>query len=686
MWSWLIMISDEHIHEAEQILIDGNQFDRDERVPFIKNLSSCDLLAVPGSGKTTALLAKLYCLAKHLPFKDRSGILILSHTNTAVNEIEHHLKPYCPKLFEYPNFVGTIQSFVNKFLANPACGIKYDSSIQINDNDMYEREAIKFYHSLEWKPTEPKGLKNKLFGRLNARQNDLTYEQKCNNIMKFLKDFELDLLNRKILYNNRSLYTHNGTSQLYYLELENWKHSLYEQGILNYKDSFYFAEWYINSYSNIKQILQSRFKFVFIDEMQDLEKFQIDIIDKLFFNENSSTVIQRIGDVNQAIYNSGTSVKVKADWIPRNQMYLNDSNRLTSDIANIVNSFTLDQQINESGEPRFETNGLRTLDQAIKPHLIMFDNQSKNRLRGKFKELIENHSLQETDEGKKYGFHILGWSATWGESQNDGRLRLENIFPEYNKNFKANKNTFDSLSEYLQNFDKSSKSLVVSKNIILKVLIHVLKLEKKTYTIIVREREVKRYFSVSEMIRFIKSNDNRYKSFKKFMYQWSMDLSTKMDYQAVYSNIKQFIFGEFKEWFNLTISSETSTFIGELSVPTASVPEFQSEPENSDLFGIKIGTVHSAKGQTHCATMYVETSYHSYETQKTKIIDALKKINHGFNLANNTNVRGKEALKMMYVGFSRPTHLLCFACLKENISGQEANFSSAGWELIDLTS
>ena len=316
----------------------------------------------------------------------------------------------------------------------------------------------------------------------------------------------------------------------------------------------------------------------------------------------------------------------------------------------------------------------------------MFNNQSKNQLRGKFKELIENHSLQETSEGKKYGFHILGWNAVWGESRNDGRLRLENIFPEYNKNFKTNKNTFDSLSEYLQNFDKSSKSLVVSKNIILKVLIHVLMLEKKTYTIIVREREVKKYFSVSEMIRFIKSNDNRYKSFKKFMYQRSMDLSTKRDYQAVYSKIKQFIFGEFKEWFNLTISSETSTFIGELFVPIASVPELETVPENSDLFDIKIGTVHSSKGQTHCATMYIETSYHSYETQKAKIIDALKKNNHGFNLTNNTDVWGKEALKMMYVGFSRPTHLLCFACLKENISGQEANFSSAGWELIDLTS
>lgn len=679
-----MIISDEHIREAEQILIAGNQFDIHERIPFIKNLSSCDLLAVPGSGKTTALLAKLYCLDKHLPLKNGSGILILSHTNAAVNEIEHHLKPYCPKLFEYPNFIGTIQSFVNKFLANSACYIKYNSNIKINDNDMYEREAIKFYHSLEWKSTEPKGLKNKLFGRLNVRQNELTYGQKCNNIQKFIKYFELDLLNRKILYDKRSFYTHSGTGQLYYLELENWKHSLYEQGILNYKDSFYFAEWYIKNYSNIKQILQSRFKFVFIDEMQDLEKFQIDIIDKLFLGESSRTVIQRIGDLNQAIYNSGKSVKVNADWIPRNQMYLNGSNRLTPLIANVVNSFTLDRQRNESGEPRFVTNGLRTLDNAIKPHLIMFDNQSKNQLRKKFKELIENHSLQETSESKKYGFHILGWNATWGESQNDDKLRLENIFPEYNKNFKTNKTTFDSLSEYLQNFDKTSKSLGITKNIILNVLVHILMLEKKTHTVSARTGEINKYFSTSEMMKFIMDNDEWYNKFKILLYQWSIKLRINEGCQNVYEDIKGFILNNFKDWFSLSITQPTISFLGERFIPSNS--NLESQRIAHDSIKIDIGTVHSAKGQTHCATMYVETSYHDYETQKAKIIDALKRNNHGFNLANNKDIRGKEALKMMYVGFSRPTHLLCFACLKENVLEHVNDFRCSGWEIIDLVS
>ena len=112
-------IKDEHIKEAELVLINGQEFDDLERKPFIKRLDTLDLLAVPGSGKTTALLAKLYCISKNLPFNDGSGILVLSHTNAAVDEIEKHLKSVCPMLFNYPNYIGTIQSFINKFLVYP---------------------------------------------------------------------------------------------------------------------------------------------------------------------------------------------------------------------------------------------------------------------------------------------------------------------------------------------------------------------------------------------------------------------------------------------------------------------------------------------------------------------------------------------------------------------------------------
>ena len=143
-------INPDHIKKAEAILIGGNEFN-DERIKFINCLDTLDLLAVPGSGKTTALLAKLYCIAQQLPLENNAGILVLSHTNHAIEEIEKVLKPICPQLFSYPNFVGTVQSFANKFVANQACFDLYGSYIRKNDDEISNQELISKFYSINFK-------------------------------------------------------------------------------------------------------------------------------------------------------------------------------------------------------------------------------------------------------------------------------------------------------------------------------------------------------------------------------------------------------------------------------------------------------------------------------------------------------------------------------------------------------
>ena len=115
----VISITDEDIEYAESILLKAGQKFDDERVEFLKDLNTLDLQAVPGSGKTTVLLAKLLIFERYMPFKNGSGVLVISHTNAAIDEIKSRIGAYCPKLFSYPNFIGTIQSFVNEFLAKP---------------------------------------------------------------------------------------------------------------------------------------------------------------------------------------------------------------------------------------------------------------------------------------------------------------------------------------------------------------------------------------------------------------------------------------------------------------------------------------------------------------------------------------------------------------------------------------
>lgn len=173
--------------------------------------------------------------------------------------------------------------------------------------------------------------------------------------------------------------------------------------------------------------------------------------------------------------------------------------------------------------------------------------------------------------------------------------------------------------------------------------------------------------------------------FKSNMYRWTLDIATNNDLVRTYNEIKTYIGTDLASLYEFEISGDVLAFLPDHYTARAinNVAIVTDEPHNID---IEVCSVHSAKGQTHCATMYVETSYHNYESQKKYVKHALKQNEHQFNLSNNLDVRGKEAFKMMYVGFSRPTHLLCFAVLKDNISMQEiTNMEQSGWIIIDLT-
>jgi len=96
---------------------------------------------------------------------------------------------------------------------------------------------------------------------------------------------------------------------------------------------------------------------------------------------------------------------------------------------------------------------------------------------------------------------------------------------------------------------------------------------------------------------------------------------------------------------------------------------------------VEVGTVHSVKGQTHTATLYMESNYQGdYESNRLKVCFEGK--NHNFSKNSKKDVYKKESLRMVYVGFSRPTHLLCFAVHKGRCD--ENAFRNNGWEVESI--
>ena len=74
-----------------------------------------------------------------------------------------------------------------------------------------------------------------------------------------------------------------------------------------------------------------------------------------------------------------------------------------------------------------------------------------------------------------------------------------------------------------------------------------------------------------------------------------------------------------------------------------------------DNIKLEIGTVHSVKGETHIATLYLDTFYRKYDISNYLILENL------LSLKNNLE-KNKERQNIIFVGASRPRYLLCFAC------------------------
>lgn len=144
-------ISNQEIESTEKLLLPEKAHFQEDARKVIRCWHSTDVSACPGSGKTTVLLAKLKILADRMPLENGAGICVLSHTNVAVEEIRKRLSGYADKLIAYPNYMGTIQSFIDKFVTMPYLRNITGHNVQVIDDLPYARQMLKrIYDEKKW--------------------------------------------------------------------------------------------------------------------------------------------------------------------------------------------------------------------------------------------------------------------------------------------------------------------------------------------------------------------------------------------------------------------------------------------------------------------------------------------------------------------------------------------------------
>lgn len=607
-------ITDNHIEELQAKT--GLIFDQERRHAIKEYV---DIQACPGSGKTTLIAAKLILLAKSWN-QGSSGICVLSHTNVAKNEIISRLEcdEHGRKLLSYPHFIGTIQEFVNRFLALPFCRSKGVEIKRIDDDVCFNYIESK----LSWK------ARKYLEGKPKASISNLQIRYVDSEFEKIIPGFK------------------KASPSESYKNLYSIKKAMLKEGFFFYREMFEFAKAYLDVNPSVIEAIRSRFPLALVDEMQDTQSHQDEIINQVFSYDGGA--LQRLGDTDQAIF-SGGDEEGSNSYNNLQLQAINTSHRFNSSVAVLAS--------------RLSTNKMTlSSTQAVnnaQPHTIyIVDEQSRMRVLSAFAHLCANNlHVNENHPIKAVG----GVGKNKPES-----LTIKHYFPSFEKNNSRTNFKPDKMIEYF----REAQMIVACNSGGFKIV-----LEGIRRLLLIADYE---YMPISQLKSVIKGRPNRIEINQKIIGIQNSDLN---DSQAWENNIKGLltVLGLMDKCALLAdfISyMAPSAITGDGTVPTNTYVEKIDGREIS----IELDTIHAVKGETHAATLILETMYYQYDVHQ--MLDYIL----GITNKKPAGVRKPIFMKRLYVAMTRPKHLI-------GITIDESRFPEAkrttaianGWNVVDLT-
>lgn len=629
-----IEVTEDDIRYAEEILFGKiNVFDKEERIPIIEDLNnSFDVNACPGSGKTTVLLAKLIILSRKMPLNNGQGICVLTHTNVAIDEIKIKLGDKSDVLFKYPNYFGTIQNFVDKYLAIPYFKRESNENIKSIDDDIYYEYIRKLS-----KKNYPK-IDSTIQFYIKKGYGNYTSESHERNFITFIANKHFDISNNDIRDNyNRAL-----IDKSYYSELKNIMiDNTLNKGILRYEDAYFLAGLYLDKFPDIKRYFLERFKYIFIDEMQDVSEMQMKIIGEIF--NNDKVIIQRFGDINQSISKFNYS---NNNWIFNDYTKtINSSKRYGNEVVRFLEPLRVEKNGNMKGNEDINT---------LNPHIIIFDDSSIESVVPKYIELLDKYNIVE-EKNKK--IKVIGKLA----------LPISN--------------PYKSISSYVKGYNaKGNRNVDLNKKVINKL--NKINTTKEFYDYLISiillaiERDGKKV-SKEELTRLMEdSYINEFTIYRSNILKWTKNFTVNTN-SVIEDIIKktEILFNKVQE-INYDIEILRSNISGNNEEEVAVI----SEEIETSISMDNINTIISTKGETHKATLYLESKlvYSNGEDRS----DISRILDYMVNKKDEVDDNDKEALMNAYVAMSRAEKLTCVAIQYDTIKGRINDFKQYGYEII----
>lgn len=633
---------------------------QDPRLPALKSLELRDVEACPGSGKTTLLVAKLAILAG-LWNERRCGLCVLSHTNVARQEIERSLGDTAEgqSLLSYPHFIGTIHGFVNEFLAMPWLRSK-GYPVEMIDDDV----AL----SRRWRK-----LPVHVRAALQNKYLNLDLSQVQQRVLRIQGPaFRVG----EIAWGNGGTLGENTPT---YQALMSACRETAEEGYFCHDEMFVWAHDLIDKVPNVTKSLRARFPLLFIDEVQDNSELQSALLHRVFMAGENPVLRQRYGDANQAIYQSALhSEGAATDPFP-----------IAAVRADIPNSFRFGQDIADLADPlALSPQGLQGRRQAGqdpesdttgKHAIFLFDDQTVTLVLESYANYLID--LFSDDERRNGIFTALG--AVHRPNGDDKVPRhIGHYWPEYDHAINRSDPQPRTFVQYVQAGHRLSAKSEESREIVEKIAEAVLRLVRiaaPDFILGTRKRKHRQVLDLLgekaeakatylEMIRAL-GVERRPLDEHEWNNRWLPTLA-----QIVHDAAGAAIDGQDAQAF-LTWAH-----------PAGAAPDQAQAAKSDNMFRhmredatvtIRVGSIHAAKGETHTATLVLDTFY------RTHHLKALKAWLTGDRSGGGgTTAALQSRLKLHYVAMTRPARLLCLAMRADAFDNAEiAKLLDQGWRV-----
>lgn len=366
---------------------------------IVLNTGKFVVKACPGSGKTYSVAARIRYLLENWkePYK---GIAAISFTNTAWEEIHDKLinKFNLKRKIAFPHFLGTIDSFLNKYIFLPHGHLVMECNTR--------PELVGAPHGI-W---SGRYFSDSFFDLL-------TYDVDGNIITLEPRKMPKNWQSNKRIINSKQTYT--------------------KKGYATQSDANYFSLKVLEDYPKIAKLIADRFPVFIIDEAQDTSEIQMRIIDAII-NQGLND-ISLIGDPDQAIFEWNNArpdlFNSKYELWSENSILLNENRRSSQTICDFT--FPL-SSLDEKSEAVNE----KVKDIGYLPEIISYSDLTVQSTINKFIEKCKSYNIDITKKNVAVLFRSKAFvSSLFSNRKQENYWTVDNI---YTKDFALGKYLYDN--------------------------------------------------------------------------------------------------------------------------------------------------------------------------------------------------------------------------------------------------